>query len=129
MKDKIKELFDSAVEITHVGSRVTCNPAPTDTDDDWLILIDNHNRMPEIDEKLKEAGFEIGGSAFRSAGCRNEHDFFWSYTKGELNLIIVGTVDFYIKFMDATKLCAKFNLLNKKDRIALFQYVLYGNLI
>ena len=128
MKDKIKKLFDGTVEITHVGSRVTCNPAPTDTDDDWLVLIDNHNRMSEIDAKLKEAGFEIGGSVFRS-GSRNEQDFFWSYTKGELNLIIVGTVDFYIKFIHSTKLCTKLNLLNKEDRITLFQYILYGNLI
>ena len=35
------DLFDDAIKLEYVGSRVTCVPAPTDTDEDVLILVKN----------------------------------------------------------------------------------------
>ena len=32
----MKEINDICISIEPVGSRVTCNPAPTDTDEDFL---------------------------------------------------------------------------------------------
>ena len=131
IKNTIRDAIPSALEIAHVGSRVTCNPAPTDTDNDFLVFISGNFSDAE-DKKLKDSGFVLGGSVFRSDiknTTGNYEYFFWSYTKGDLNIIVIDSYEFYTKFLYATELSKNLNLLNKGDRIALFQYVLYGNTV
>lgn len=102
-----------------VGSRVTCDPAPTDTDEDWLVLV----REVPI-ERLQEAGFGQEGSPEFYTG--NDAGGFRSWRKGEINLITTQSEEFYRLFLTATYLAKRFNLLRKQDRIALFQAILYG---
>lgn len=47
--------------------------------------------------------------------------------KGDVNLIVTQDNKFYDRFMAATSVAKRLNLLDKADRIALFQAVLYGN--
>jgi len=112
-------LADVLANAEPVGSRVTCDPAPTDTDEDWLVLV---REVPV--EKLQEAGFSQEGSPEFYTG--NDAGGFRSWRKGDLNVITTQSDEFYRLFLTATYLAKRFNLLRKQDRIALFQAVLYG---
>lgn len=102
-----------------VGSRVTCNPAPVDTDEDWLVLTRGDAVLALLD-----AGFGQDGSPQFYTG--NDNGGFRSWRRGDLNLITTESSEFYDKFCTASDLAKRFNLLDKSDRIALFQAVLYG---
>ena len=115
----VEALTDALVNAEPVGSRGTCDPAPTDTDEDWLGLV---REVPV--EKLQEAGFSQEGSPEFYTG--NDAGGFRSWRKGEINLITTQSYEFFRLFLTATYLAKRFNLLRKQDRIALFQAVLYG---
>ena len=100
-----------------VGSRETCNPAPTDTDIDVLVLIDG-SRWDSFQSCLYAEGFET--HAYPGAD-------FVTYRKGDVNLLATYDKAFFDRFMAATSVAKRLNLLEKSDRIALFQAVLYGN--
>ena len=104
-----------------VGSRVTCDPAPEDTDEDFLCLVDDSVKDGEL---LEKAGFTQDGSPEFYTG--NDNGGFRSYRRGDTNVITTQDMKFFGKFMTATHLAKRFNLLQKPDRIALFQAVLYG---
>lgn len=112
-------LADVLANAEPVGSRVTCDPAPTDTDEDWLVLV---REVPV--EKLQEAGFSQEGTPEFYTG--NDAGGFRSWRKGEINLITTQSDEFFRLFLTATYLAKRFNLLRKQDRIALFQAILYG---
>lgn len=103
--------------IRPVGSRVTCDPAPQDTDEDFLIYGDHA-------ERLIGNGFHQEGSPEFYTG--NDAGGFRSFRKGRVNVITTPDHDFFLRFMAATELARRFNLQRKADRIALFQAVLYG---
>lgn len=105
----------------HTGSRFICTPAPTDTDDDWLILVRD---MTGEAENLYATGFYEGGSGNNIDGSR-------SYKKRleagyDLNLILTDKHDFFEKWCAATALAKSLNVLNKDKRIELFNTVLRG---
>lgn len=112
-----------------VGSRVTCDPAPTDTDQDVLVLADLNTWGLHLEPLLVTSGFEKGGSDCGDVAgyMGNTPLSFQSFTFGELNLIVTFDPEFYRRFMAATGVSRALNLLNKPDRILLFQAVLYGN--
>lgn len=102
-----------------VGSRITCTPAPTTTDEDWLMLTDSNPAGV-----LKSLGFvQDRGPGFYTG---NDDGQFRSWRRGEMNIITTPDSQFYERFLTATHLATRFNLLDKQDRIALFQAVLYG---
>jgi hypothetical protein len=49
------------------------------------------------------------------------------HPRDDVNLIATSDGDFFRRFLAATQVCIRLNLMNKEDRIALFQAVLYGN--
>jgi len=114
----MKEL--GALRVRRVGSRVTCDPAPVGTDVDYLILVTEHRAST-----LVSLGFEMDGSAYYESSNRT----FESWRRGELNLIVTEDVRFYERFMLATEVATELNLLEKKDRIVLFQAILYFNVL
>ena len=113
------------ISITPVGSRVTCNPSPTDTDQDFLILIDSYYAT-EFATTAVAQGYDFGGS-FHGKEQYAAAGLFYSLRHGEVNLIVTHNEWFHRRFMAASNLAKHFNLLNKADRIHLFQAVLYGN--
>lgn len=116
----IMDALGDVLRDTHpVGSRITCDPAPVDTDEDWLVLVTD---VPE--KRMKETGFGQEGSPEFYTG--NDAGGFRSWRKGDLNVITTQSDEFYRLFLTATYLAKRFNLLRKQDRIALFQAVLYG---
>lgn len=107
--------FEQAIQLDYVGSRVTCVPAPTDTDEDILILTDN---ITDFVKNCLKVGFSHDGSYVGSE--------FVSLKQGEVNLIITDNRGYYEKFMLATHVCKSLNVLDKQHRITVFQSILYG---
>lgn len=112
-----------------VGSRVTCNPVPLDTDEDYLCMAKPLDEMGEsyLDSVLTDDGWRLGGSKPTDETTVKADEQFWSYTKGEINLIITRSPVFFTRFLAATSVSKRLNLMVKADRIALFRAVLYGN--
>lgn len=110
-----------------VGSRVTCQPPPTDTDIDVLVLVPRGpvHRIMQVDGWKKDGRkFEAVNYVPKSDGYPN---YFISYRKGDVNIIVTRHERFYNLFSLATDLAQRLNILKKTDRIALFQAVLYGS--
>lgn len=117
--------LDSAA-IQPVGSRFTCEPPTTDTDCDILCLIIENN-WDEFTQRLSMLGIGVDGSEVASINHQDPQNEFRSYKFGNINLICTPSEIFYKKFLAATSVAKHLNLLNKQDRIVLFQAVLYAN--
>ena len=114
------------ISITPVGSRVTCNPAPTNTDDDYLVFVDASNLQEFLNECVFHSNYDFGGS-FHGKDHKAANSVFYSLKSGEINLIVTDKEWFNRRFLAASSLAKHFNLLEKSDRVRLFQAVLYGN--
>lgn len=103
------------------GSSYICDPPVFDTDTDYVLLCSEG-----YEKSLRDKGFECSTS--ESAACIEYESMgnFLSYRKGNDNYIVTTDVEFYVKFVNATRLAKRLNLLKKEDRIALFQAILYG---
>ena len=125
MEDVLHVVNEEAKTWEVVGSRATCDPAPEGTDFDVLVLA-NHP-WEKLVKLLNPHGFEAAGSIpANELDMRSQSDFV-SVRRGDLNLIITHDPDFFTKFMLATRTAKRLNLLKKEDRVALFQFILYGN--
>lgn len=125
MQDTLDLVRPHCLALTPVGSRVTCNPPPADTDADFLALVFD---MQDFRDAVVAMNFGMDGSEVLDAETPlDAEDRFSSYSFGEINIIATSSVIFHEKFLAATSVAKRLNLLNKEDRIALFQAVLYGN--
>lgn len=105
------------------GSRVICRPAPMDTDDDWIVLVENVEQFHAI--AMQQEGWK-GPKAVKNA---DKYPDGWESFHGPnaLNVLVTASEDFFRRFDAATHVARRLNLLEKPDRIALFQAVLYAN--
>lgn len=117
-----KELLVMCKSATLVGSQATCNPPPlpANSDFDWLLLVENLQMF--VAGATSVNGFTLAGSL----GEMNGTSQFRSLKKGSLNLIVTECEEFHGRFLAATSVAKRLNILNKQDRVALFQAVLYG---
>lgn len=114
-----------AIAVRPVGSRVTCDPPPTDTDEDYLVLLMSNK---DIGGRLGDDGWSLDGSFISDEVNRTEPEHrFTSWSRDGINLIVTRNFIFFQRFMAASSIAKRFNLLKKEDRIALFQAVLYAN--
>lgn len=106
------------------GSRVTCDPQPAYSDWDYLVHAPDMAAVSHVvTDVLPKAGFSWEGNAhYQNVAA----DGFMSWRKGDVNLIVTSNADFASRHRVATSLCKRLNLMDKQDRIALFQAVLYG---
>lgn len=110
-----------------VGSRVTCSPPPLGTDQDWLVLLSQED-YDAFAKSMLETKWEVGGSLIpNDSNYLDPSQRFNSFTKGDDNVIATASLDFYHRFLAASSVAKRLNLLIKEDRIALFQAVLYAN--
>lgn len=103
------------------GSRYICNPPPTDTDNDTVVLVKS---LHESAGELTRDGWTIDGNY----GPDEE----WISLKKEIdgvkeNYIMMQNLERYGKWVTATELAKKLNLLEKTDRIAVFDVIVGGN--
>ena len=119
MTSIIEQLSDGEYVMVPVGSRRTCNPPPTDTDDDYLVLCRDAGATVK---SLKELGFEPPENIQEYIAL---HDCsFTSLRFGELNFIVTDDVGWFDKFLTASYFAKKYNVTNKVDRIELFDSVM-----
>lgn len=112
-----------------VGSRVTCQPPPLDTDQDVLMLV-RDGCMAGAVRLFTEKGYELEGSLPADMQTPiGGAEVFASLRKGDMNFIITEDPDFYKRFSAATELAKRMNLKLKEERVRLFQAVLYGNVV
>lgn len=95
------------------GSRVICNPPPTDTDLDIMILVDKGALDYVHDDLINYYDYELGGSYVEESQWR-------SYKKDHFNLLFTDDPDYFEKFRQATTKAKELNLLKKEERIKLF---------
>jgi predicted nuclease of predicted toxin-antitoxin system len=91
-----------------VGSRETCNPPPTDTDLDILVLTDTPDWLKV---NLINCGF-VSDLGYEKLDKR-----FESFRREEVNLIVTEDKDFFHRFCLAASLCKSLNVMDKQTRI------------
>lgn len=111
----------SCKRVEPVGSRIVCNPPPTDTDQDWLCLLHDNITYDAICDPLAEEGWIRGGSTTAIYGSKPK---FYSWTMGEDNIILTKDEEYFSKYLEATAICKEKNLLDKKERIKVFKKIL-----
>lgn len=114
--DSIEDFCLAAVA---VGSRVTCNPPPTDTDQDVLCLVEKAE-LDIFEDYLSDKGWEFEGEDY--AGTKKGDFMSWrgEHDGTEYNLIITTEEKWFDSFMDATFSCKEKNLMTKAERVAEF---------
>jgi hypothetical protein len=120
---RIKKIVD---EWELVGSRVTCNPAPQDTDQDILCLLEEGKTLKDFEDIVSEFEDECFPDYYDHDGI--DLNDFGSYKNEDhtINYIVTTRKEFYDRFMVATRVARDFNLLEKHQRKQLFQAVLYS---
>lgn len=120
---------DVKVDVVPCGSKFVCDPPVVTTDEDYLVW-----SSVKLDEYLRAAGFvddaglqQAPGSSRPTWGESDPDLRFTSWKKGDINLIVTESEEFALKHECATRLCQKFNVLGKQDRIAVYQAILYGS--
>lgn len=106
-------------EFAYVGSRVTCNPAPTDTDRDILVLC-VEGEMGELVERIMQAGGSVCGDA-------DYGDTMIPLRLGEDNFLVTEDEEYYHHFRAVTAAVRFLNIMDKPTRHAIFSALLDGN--
>ena len=119
----ITDLKEMAACVLATGSRVICNPAPTDTDEDFALYISESAEW--IMEVADDLGYERDGGEAYDSLLELDDGGFVSFRKGNVNYIVTTSQDLWDRFEIATGAAKALNLVNKEDRIKLFQYILY----
>lgn len=97
------------------GSNYICNPPVTDTDIDQMFLVyDLYRAAEELDQ--------LGWKECRSKN-NNEYptDIMLAFRLGVNNALLTDNEEYFNNFYKATEEAKRRNLLNKADRIALFE--------
>ncbi len=113
-------------EIRLCGSKVTCDPAPVGTDTDYSCYIAKKGTLENVAAHLFDWGYMPEGDEHYQTTDTNKGFTSWRNGKN-INLIVTADLEFYEKHKVATELCRRLNLLNKADRVLVFQTILYGN--
>ena len=127
MSDWSAEMLALCESRSAVGSRVTCNPPITNTDEDWLCLTSDWRAFLNV---AVRDGYTVGGSVPADELERRKDIVMFNSMRRDrdnMNLIVTDDPEFAQRFLAATSVAIRFNLQSKEDRIALFQAVLYGN--
>jgi len=93
------------------GSNYICNPPVTNTDIDTMYLVSD---MEKTYTELVAQGWKYGSNDTYPP------DLWASFRKGPYNALITYDINHFNAFLKATEEAKRLNLLDKKDRIALF---------
>jgi hypothetical protein len=101
------------------GSNYICNPPVTNTDVDEMFLVDD----------LQEVNFQLTGLGWKKCGLEEETyqdtpSHWAAYRKENMNALLTTNLKYFMDFFKATEEAKHLNLLNKEDRVALFQKIL-----
>lgn len=105
---------------SRTGSRYICNPPVMDTDEDFVCF---HPSRLQTLSHMHESGWTWTNN---SGGHYKDMGDFLTFRKDHYNLIVADNSDFFDLFVAATNVAKIRNILDKQDRINLFQCILYG---
>lgn len=126
MNDRLEKL----IKAKHpTGSRYICHPPVMDTDEDWVVLCEDLLVFTAAAQRL--GWYDQSREYWRYPEDRDNFDApqFASLRHGTINYIATDDPAYYDKYVGATELAKKYNLLSKVDRIQLFRLVLDGELL
>lgn len=109
--------------VVKVGSRVTCNPPPTDTDEDYLVYVKD---LSAAVNGLTSMGFERSSTLEQIEKYEDMGAGILRFTSlwfGDLNYIVTDDWLFFERFLTATHVCKTLNLMRKEDRILVFNAI------
>ncbi len=122
MSDIIETLRRLGCSVEPCGSRETCNPPPTNTDQDYLVVTPySFWGKGAVLSAIEAAGFDTDTQSY--SGQRGQ---FESWRKDDINLIITADTAFAARHRAATHVCKRLNPLSKDDRVMVFQAALYA---
>jgi hypothetical protein len=101
------------------GSRYICDPPPMDTDEDYVVLVQS---FTEYAQNLLDQGWTVtvDDEAYDSLSDGEDAYSFITARKGEMNLIIYAHQKGFDRFVAATEVSKRMNLLDKGDRVQVF---------
>lgn len=111
-------------KVSPTGSQTICNPAPIESDYDYLV---------ECDEQNKSAIFQgLIGLGFHWEGATEHYkniiaNTFCSLRRDKINIILTCNKIFAANHRKATAICKGLNLLQKADRLIVFKALLYDD--
>ena len=117
------------------GSRAICNPAPTNTDEDWVIQVTSLERLKLFRDFLEGDGWEhnVGEQyeghmdLFSEEGELSGFASFKKFVDGTIyNILLVGSHAAFRLWTTATGLAKAMNLTKKSERVELFRAILYS---
>lgn len=124
----VSERFsDLVVRYAAVGSRITVRPPPTDTDEDFLVLL-HPGTMSEFSQSVTGNGWVLGGSMFNEERQNPDH-LFRCFKRNDVDLLCTESKKFFDGFLVATYLAQRLNVTDKGDRKALFEAVQFGRAV
>lgn len=109
------DIETKCIEYWPTGSHYICNPPVTDTDIDFIILV--NEEWESIVDLIDKGWVKYGNGKYGNTD-------FVSLRKGKYNYIITSNEIFFNKFRAATELAKALNLKKKEDRIKLFDMVI-----
>jgi len=117
---------DVCVAVVPVGSRVTCNPPPEDTDQDLLCFVSDDGEAEYVEKWLEKRGWTYCTHEDGKAYDKMDAEFS-AYRKAVFgmpfkswNAIVTCDEKFFDNFLKATKECKKANVMTKEGRIEVF---------
>lgn len=111
--------FEDFIVKSHpTGSSYTCDPPVLDTDIDTIILATDPLYVNVL---LNDGWTKCSSTEYPDQGAT-----FTAFRRGKENYIVTCDKRFYKKYVLATKIAKEMNLLDKADRIKLFNAVLYN---
>lgn len=113
------------IDISKTGSTVICNPAPTDTDEDWIVLTDDINKLKKELAKQgfkPDTGIEYEDSEFISFSKYTSKGVF-SLDSHRTNYIVTESKRLFKAFVFGTEVAKRLNITEKSDRINFFTIV------
>lgn len=124
-------MFPEVCEHTRVlaqhptGSAYTVNPPVMNTDQDWLVLVEDFNGAVE---QLIAGGWELccgkdddGREMYK--GDPNYSTTWYALRNGVFNVMLTADPTWYIRAVAATLVCKALNLKDKEERKQLFRSV------
>lgn len=119
-----EEFFEHVKHYHPTGSKYICNPPVMDTDEDYIVLVDDMEAVTAI--LTKECGYTLD---FNSANYPDK--YFLSFKKTDdwdkiYNIILTDKKEYFIPFVEATELTKRLNITKKDSRVAIFNTIIEG---
>lgn len=109
MSNIFEFLDNNALNYQMVGSKAIPTSESTN-DTDYVVLVSSYS---PICNELLNMEWEQGGS-FKTT---NRQSYFYSFRKGDLNLILTDNQSFYDHFVLATRMCILLETKTREERI------------